>query len=111
MAQANYTYQQTRNVSINKNSLQDIAANDNLTQTDIRVCLVLFTELNGWVTDGSSKNKKDPLNYKIVDKDSIARTLGIKKKKVKEAMENLMNEGYIEKGDSETVSNGYRFTF
>lgn len=109
MAQNNYTYQQIRNVSINKNNLQDLAANTSLSETDIRVCLVLFTELNGWSNDGS--HKKDPLNFKMVDKDSIARTLGIKKKKVKKAIDNLIAEGYVENGDSETVSNGYRFTF
>ena len=109
MAQANYTYQQTRNVSINKNNLQNIASDTNLSETDIRVCLILFTELNGW--NNGDNHKKDPLNYKIIDKESIARTLGIKKKKVKKAIDNLIDEGYIENGESETVSNGYRFTF
>lgn len=111
MANTNYVYQQTRNVSISKEKLLEIATNDDLTETDLRVLFCLFTELNGWVEPKNTRQIKDPLNFKIIDKDKIAKCLSIKKKEVKKSINHLMDNFLIEPGDSETVVNGYRFTF
>ena len=111
MANNRNVYQQVANVSINKNKLIEIATNYGLSSTDLRVLLCLFTELNGWTEPKNRKELKDPLNYRLIDKEKISELLDIKKKQVKESINNLMDAGLIEPGSSETVKKGYRFTF
>ena len=112
MSNNRYVYQQVTNVSINKDKLVEIATNYGLDETDLRVLLCLFTELNGWVEPmRPAREVKDPKNFKLVDKEKIADLLAIKKKRVKKALLNLEEAGLIEPGDSDTVQNGYRFTF
>lgn len=103
MANNRAVYQQVTNVSINKDKLID-------TETDLRVLLCLFTELNGWV-DSPHNTTKDPFNFKMIDRQRIADLLGIKKKKVKESIYSLMDQRIIEPGASDTVDDGWRFTF
>lgn len=110
MANNRAVYQQVTNVSINKDKLIDIATNGQLTETDLRVLLCLFTELNGWV-DSPHNTTKDPFNFKMIDRQRIADLLGIKKKKVKESIYSLMDQRIIEPGASDTVDDGWRFTF
>ena len=114
MANNRNTYQQLTNVSINKKKLLEIASNEALDETDLRVLLCLFTELNGWSpTDPYAPGRPavDPLNFSIIDINEIANTLDIKKKKVKRSIKNLFDLCIIEDGSSQTVSHGYRFTF
>jgi len=110
MANNRYVYQQTTNVSINKNKLLDIASNQALSKKDYRVLLCLFTELNGWSADPLPR-AKDPLNYKKIDISKIADVLNLKKKEIKECISTLIEAEIIEEGDSETIQNGYRFLF
>lgn len=102
-------YQQMHNVSIPKQGIRDILEDDSLSKTDLRLLLSLFTELDGF--SDPNNRKTDPQNYKIIDLDSISDFLDIKYKETKKSLKHLLRQGYIEKGDSDSVSNGYRFTF
>lgn len=108
MANNNYTYQQTKTVSIPKKKLVDIASTYNFGKLEFRVLLVLFSELDGW--DTYSKTK-DPKNFRKIDVESIAHTLDTKEKKVGEAIKALEEAGIIERGKTDTIRKGYRFTF
>lgn len=111
MANNRNVYQQLKTVSIPKESLMDISLNFDLGETDFRVLLILFTELNGWSRSETARETPDPLNYNKIDPSAIANTLGIKKKQVKKAIERLCKNNLIEEGSSDKVSSGYRFTF
>lgn len=115
MSQHNATYQQQHTVSIRRQKLLDVALLKDLDETDYRVFLILLTQLDGFKLplpgDTNCTTYKDPLNFKKIDVEQIANTLGIKKKEVKKSLELLYNLYLIEKGDNETVKNGYRFTF
>lgn len=109
MANINAVYQQQNTVSIPRDALKNIAEDDQLSKTDLRVFMALFTELNGF-TDIYGR-KEDPKNFKLIDLDSIADFLYLKHKDVKKSIKNLKKSGYIEQGNSESISNGWRFTF
>lgn len=115
MSQHNATYQQQHTVSIRRQKLIDIALLEELDTDDYRVFLILLTQLDGFKipepTATNSTTFKDPLNFKKIDVEQIADTLGIKKKKVKKSIDLMYNLYLLEKGDNETVKNGYRFTF
>lgn len=110
MANNIHTYQQVRNVSINKEKLLQIASNEAISKKDFRVLLCLFTQLDGWAPN-AKKITNDPLNYKKIDVKAIASAINLDKKEVKKAINNLMDALIIEQGDSDTLKNGYRFTF
>lgn len=110
MANNRNAYQQTYNVSIPKKALLEIAQNDELKKKDLQVLLVLFTQLNGWTPTKSGRGE-DPLNFKKIDIKSIADTLNLDKKDVKKSISKLVGEFLLEPGDSDTVKNGYRFSF
>lgn len=110
MANNRCVYQQQTNVSIPRQALIEIASNQELDEDDLRVVLALFTELNGW-RESENGRSVDPENFKILDKDSIADELGIKKKHVRKSIERLIDECIIEQGSSATVRHGYRFRF
>ena len=109
MANNRNAYQQTYNVSIPKEALLDIACNRKLKKKDYQVLLVLFTELDGW--SPGKRYTKDPLNFKKLDISMISNTLRFDKKQVKKSLAVLLDEYIIEDGYSDTVKNGYRFTF
>lgn len=108
MANNKYVYQQVNNVSIPKMKLDVIASDENLGKTDLRVLLELFTKLDGFAPNSRAV---DPANFNSVDCLFIADRIGSSKKKVKLSLEHLVELGYIEKGSSNTVKSGYRFTF
>lgn len=110
MASNKYVYQQVHNVSINRESLQEIASNDSLSKKDYKVLICLFTQLDGWAPNKDFTNK-DPQNFKIIDTKMIADVLGMDKKDVKKSIRKLMDEYIVEKGSSDTIKTGYRFTF
>lgn len=117
ISQHGYVYQQTYSVSIPKEALTKcVIANEDLSKKDIRVCLLLLTKLGGYgIREGMSpadkRAKPDPLNYASIDINSIADTLNLKKKEVKNSINTLIDYGIIEEGSNDTVSKGYRFTF
>lgn len=96
-----------------ENFIKYIVENEGLDLDDLRVCMLLLTELDGW--DINRKEVRmaavDPLNYRTIDIEKIAKTLHIKKKDVKESLKVLIREGIIEKGESRTSTDAYRFTF
>lgn len=110
MANTNSTYQQQNTVSINRYKLIDIAEIHGLDEDDYRVLLILFTQLNGYRYN-NNPNSKDPRNFKKIDAEKIGDTLEISKKRVKKSIRLLYNLGLLDKGDNDSVKNGYRFTF
>ena len=117
MSQHGYVYQQTYNLSCPKEPfLKYVVNNDVLSKKDLRVCLLLLTKLNGFgikenLSLADKRLKEDPLNFSSIDVESIADTLGYKKKEVKSSIETLIEHGILEEGSNNTVSKGYRFTF
>ena len=94
MANNRNTYQQIQTVSVSRERLLDMATNDGYT---------IPKKLN--------KDHQDPLNFKKIDKEALADLLCLSKKEVNKAIDKLYEDGYIEKGDNQTLKNGYRFTF
>lgn len=110
MASNKFVYQCARNVSVPRDKMLEIACNPMFNKKDYRVFLILLTQLEGYVRPEKGKDN-DPMNFKKIDIESISESLGIKKKEVKESIRNLMDAFLLETGDSETIKNGYRFTF
>lgn len=111
MANVRNTYQQAHTVSIQRDALTEIALDSELSGKDIRVLLILLTQLDGFSIPDSNRNVKDPLNYKKVDISAIADVLSLKKKDVKKSINWIHDLGYLEIGSNDTVKDGYRFTF
>lgn len=111
MANNRCTYQQMLTVSIPKAKLQDIVmyCDKDWDVNSFRVLIMLFTELDGWCPP--KNNIRDPQNFKKIDVETIAGSLNISTKKVKKAVKLLLKEGIIEKGSTDAVTKGYRFTF
>ena len=110
MANSRNVYQQTNTVSIPRTAITDIVLDVDLSGKDIRVLMVLLTQLDGYSTPESG-NGKDPLNFKKLDFNAIADVLDMSKKSVKKSISWLCDLGYLEIGCSDTVKDGYRFTF
>ncbi len=111
MAANRCTYQQTYTVSIPKRELMNyIVLNDELNKKELRVCLYLFTVLDGW-QNSSSGRSKDPENFKKIQASNIAKDLGYNKKDVKKVLDTLIDYGILEEGDSNGTNNGLRFCF
>ncbi len=110
MANNKYTYQQVTNVSINKDMLLNIACDFTLSKKDYKVLLCLFTELEGW-SPNPQRTTKDPLNFKKIDIKAISEWLDLDKKEIKKSIRHLEKCSIIERGDSDTIRDGYRFTF
>ena len=93
--------------------LKNVVENEGLDLDDLRVCLLLLTELDGW--DMSRRLTRvdaiDPNNYKIIDIKAIAEKLHMKKKDARYLRVVLLREEIIESGSSSSAVEGYRFTF
>nr|DAJ74711.1 MAG TPA: replication protein O [Caudoviricetes sp.]DAW33910.1 MAG TPA: replication protein O [Caudoviricetes sp.] len=112
MANNRNTYQQIQTVSVSRERLLDMATNVDYNKKDFRVFLALLTQLDGYtVPKKLNKDHQDPLNFKKIDKEALADLLCLSKKEVNKAIDKLYEDGYIEKGDNQTIKNGYRFTF
>lgn len=107
----NDVYQQKLTISIPREGfLNMIIYNEELSKKDLRVALFLITELDG-CREKIRRTLDDPLNFKRVDPSRISVQLQMKKSDVKASLEHLVEEGILERGNSHTVENGYRFTF
>lgn len=107
-------FQYQRTISVPREPfITKIIEDKRLSLDELRVCLLLLTELDGWDLDRKFKRPAtvDPENFKSVDIESIADTLKIKKKKVKEAIKLLLDEDIIEVSETRAAKVGYRFTF
>ena len=114
MAERTDVFQWKHTISIPRESfMKKVVTNESVYANDLRVLIFLLTELDGWnATRGYKKSEsQDPLNYKAVNIKRIAKTLNMDKKDVKSSLKNLVYEGILEKGDSRSVEDGYRFTF
>ena len=110
MANNNAVYQQMTNVSIPRDRLMWLAADDAMSKKAYKVMLCLFTQLDGY-NKITQRRTKDPLNFKIIDFKAISSAIGVSKKEVKEIVNDLIEADYIEMGSSDTINEGYRFTF
>lgn len=112
MANNRCTYQQQHTVSIPKVELIDnVATNPNLGKKDLRVFLLLATQLNGWKEGSRRGTTIDPKNFVKIDTEQIADVLDMDTRDVKKSIKKLRDEYIIEKGDTDATLNGYRFTF
>lgn len=111
MANNRCVYQQERTVSVPKHSLLEwIAYNEKLGKKDLRVFIMLLTELDGYEPPKKG-NAIDPHNFRMIDEERIADKLDLKRKEVRESISTLKKCGIIERGDSNSGTNGWRFTF
>lgn len=110
MANNNAVYQQMTNVSIPRDRLLWLAADDDMNKKSYKVMLCLFAQLDGY-NKVTQRRTKDPLNFKMIDFKAISTTIGISKKEVKDIVSDLIEAEYIEMGSSDTINEGYRFTF
>lgn len=112
MASNRNTYQQIETVSVKRDKLIDIASDIEYSKKDLRVFLVLLTQLDGYSVPKTLHSRhKDPLNFKRIDIEAMADLLCMSKKDVKKSINRLHDDGLIEKGSNDTITNGYRFTF
>jgi DNA-binding MarR family transcriptional regulator len=99
---ATKTAQNQVTVSINRKAFKEnMVLDDQLTLKDWRIYGLLLTHL-------------DAKQYKSIDCEKIADTLGYKKKQVRNSIDHLIERGKLEIDDSEsseTVKHGLRFTF
>ena len=99
MARKPATWQNQQAISIYREGfMRMVVLNDDLSRNDIRVALHLLTYL-------------DSKTYKSISKTIIAEDLNIKKKHVKESLENLEFQGIIMSGMSDSAMNGYKIIF
>jgi predicted transcriptional regulator len=56
-------------------------------------------------------NHKDPMNFKKIDIDRMADLLNLSKKDIKKSIKKFDEDGLIEHGNTDTIKDGYRFTF
>lgn len=87
-----------------------IILNDSLSKKDLKVALLLLTELTGF-NPGATARREDPGVYKKVSPKAIAKELDISKEDVKRSLDVLLKQGIIEEGSTPAVEKGYRFTF
>lgn len=112
MANNKFVHQSVYNISVNRDRIIEIACNEELSKKDYKVFLMLLSQLTGYKEpEKISLANPDPLNFKKIDKSQIADALDMKKKDVEASIENLFDFGYLEEGDNDTVTGGYRFTF
>ena len=113
MANNRNTLQQVYTVSVPKRELLEyVILNQELNKKDYRVFLLLLTELNGYsYPKGKQNENSDPQNFKKIDSEQIADELEMDESDVKKCIKKLLTEGIIEKGDTNNMKNGYRFTF
>lgn len=112
MANNRCTYQQEHTISVKREKLIEVASNEDLSKKDLKVFLVLLTQLDGYIMPKTyNPNWKDPLNFKRIDIRQMSELLDISKKDVKKSIENLWDAGYLETGSNDTIKDGYRFTF
>lgn len=110
------TYQQLTSFSVPRESFtRQVVINTKLTKEDYVVLCLLLTKLNGWNRYDryvvKSTKTPDPRNFTKIHMGSVARTLHMEKKRVKQSIEHLVEIGVLEAGSSDTVKQGYRFTF
>ena len=107
-------FQWKHTISVPRESfLNIVVTNKELDENDLRVCIFLLTELDGWSIERArrSNSAQDPFNFKAIDIKKIAKTLKMDKKDVKTSIKMLVSLNILEKGGSRATETGYRFTF
>ena len=106
----NSVYQQLTCFTVpRENFLNMVVYNENLSKKDLRVLMLLLTKLEG--INPNQETYKDRDNYIKISPGNIAKDLGLSKREVLNAIDNLLDEDIIQEGSSKTVKCGYRFTF
>lgn len=112
MASNRNTYQQVETVSVKRDKLIEIASDVEYSKKDLRVFIALLTQLDGYSVPKTYHSKhKDPLNFKRIDVDAMSDLLCMSKKEVKKSINHLHDDGLLEKGCNDVITDGYRFTF
>lgn len=113
MANNKFVHQSVYNVSVNRDKLVSIACNEDLNKKDYKVFLMLLSQLTGYKAPEIQRENSspDPLNFKRVDVRQIADSLDLKRKEVDTSIDNLFDQGYLEEGSNDVVTDGWRFTF
>jgi len=87
MANNRNTYQQVQTVSVSRDKLIEIASDTEYNKKDLKVFLALLTQLDGYtIPIKYNKDHQDPLNFKMIDKDSLADLLSLSKKEVNKSI-------------------------
>lgn len=96
---AKNTFQYKTTISINReNFISVVVDNPNLKRKDYRVLLQLLTHL-------------DSMTYKEISKKNISDVLIMSKADVTDSINNLIEEGIIKRGSSDSVKGGYKLCF
>lgn len=104
-------YQMTLTVSVPKKELLEwVVYNKDLSKKDLRVFMILLTELHGY-SSPLRGTAEDPQNFRKIDTEKISVELEMDESDVKESIKHLRDNAIIERGDSTNSVNGYRFTF
>ena len=112
MSSIRSVYQQQYTVSVPKKELLEyVAYNIELNKKDYKVFLTLLTELNGYSSRQKRSSNDDPMLFTKIDSEQIAEMLDMDESDVKKSIKKLVSEGIIEKGNTNNMKNGYRFTF
>lgn len=112
MANNRCTYQQIYTVSIPKKKLLEyVICDEELGKKDLRVFLMLLTELEGYTPPSFDSKREDPLNFKKIDSEWMCDVLDMDESDVRKSIKKLESHGIIERGNTTSVKNGYRFTF
>ena len=90
--------------------LLKLVYSEELSKKELRVALLLLTELEG-LKPKDRNTAKDPSNFRRIDPKHIAIDLGLKKKDVQEIIDRLVELEIQEEGEGASVKHGYRFTF
>ena len=98
-------------VHIPKAKFRDIIAQEDFDRTELKVFCYLLTVLNGFNEGARSNPRNDPRNFTVLDPEVIADEIFEPKKKIKKAIKRFELLGFLESGSSNSVKNGYRFTF
>ena len=106
----NTLHQQKTCFSVPRNDfLRKIVYNEELGKKDLRVAMLLLAHLEGCKPE-SKDTRRDMENFQKVNPKKIALELGMSESNVIKSLQHLVNEGILEKGASDVVKNGYRFT-
>jgi len=96
---AKHTFQYKTTISINRETFISVVVdNPNLKRKDYRVLLQLLTHL-------------DSMTYKEISKKNISDVLIMSKADVTDSINNLIDEGIIKRGSSDSVKGGYKLCF
>lgn len=99
MAKTGRSFQYKNTISLNREGFTNmIVKNDLLGKSELRVLLCLLTHIDSKIA-------------KSIDIGAMSDTLNMKKKKISESLEILVEEGIIEMYDDNVAGKAYKLSF